>query len=254
MEYLTASNHRLEYEMIPATDPSAPTLVFLHEGLGSAGLWRDFPARLAAATGSAALVYSRYGYGRSDPLTGPRAIDYLHVEALESLPSVLDQLGIHEPILIGHSDGASIALIHAAAAKRPVRGIICEAPHVFVEEITLSGIRDAAEAWRTTDLTARLAKHHVDANKTFWGWNDTWLQPSFRHWNIEALLPSITCPTLVIQGIDDEYGTPAQVEAIAAQVGGPVETVLLPDCGHTPHRDQADEVLSRMAAFVAANR
>jgi pimeloyl-ACP methyl ester carboxylesterase len=224
--------------------------VFLHEGLGSAKLWRDFPARLGEATGCGALVFSRYGYGASDVLTEKRDVDYMHVEALATLPALRAALGISAPILVGHSDGASIALIHAGAGEWPVRGLILEAPHVFVEDLTIAGIEDAKTAWLETDLPQRLGRHHADGERTFYGWNDIWLDPRFRAWNIEAYLPGVAAPTLVIQGADDEYGTAAQLDAIAAQVPGPVETLMLPDCRHSPHRDQVDAVLAAMAEFV----
>jgi len=250
--FITILGHRLEYRLIPAAKPNVPFLVFLHEGLGSIGLWRDFPDRVAAATGCAVLLYSRYGFGRSDILIEePRKPDYLHAEALDVLPRVLDHFGIVEPILIGHSDGASIALIYAAASGQPLKGIVAEAAHVFVEEITLAGIRDAVHAWNTTELPSRLARHHTDAERTFRGWHEIWLAPAFRDWNIEHLLPAITCPTLVIQGEGDEYGTLEQVEKIVRQVSGPVEKLALANCGHTPHRDQAETVLNAIMWFVA---
>ena len=250
MPELTIGDHRLEYEWIAARNPEAPTLILLHEGLGSLALWRDFPARLAAATGCATLIYSRLGYGKSAPLTAARDVDYMHVEALETLPALREMLAIAAPILVGHSDGASIALIHAGARRWPVRGLVLEAPHVFVEEITVSSIAAAKEAYATTDLRARLARYHDDVDGAFRGWNDIWLDPAFRAWNIEASLPRIDCPKLVIQGADDEYGTPAQLDAIARQIAGPVETVLLDDCKHSPHRDQPAATLAAMTRFV----
>jgi len=246
---LVAAGRRLEYRWIAPTRPGASPLVFLHEGLGSAALWRDFPERLAARTGAGALVYSRYGFGASDPLREPRAPDYLEREALDALPEVLTQRGIEDPVLVGHSDGATIALIHAARGH-PVRGVVLEAPHVFVEDVTIASIAAAREAYATTDLRPRLARYHDDVEGAFRGWNDIWLDPRFRDWSIEPYLAAITCPTLVIQGADDEYGTPAQLDAIAAQLGGAVETLLLPDCKHSPHRDQPEATLAAMARFV----
>jgi len=205
---------------------------------------------VATATGAPALIYSRLGHGRSDPPFGPRDLDYLHREALDVLPAVLDHFGIRNPILIGHSDGASIALIHAAASDRPVRGLVLEAPHSFVEPITLAGIRDAVETARTTDLLQKLGRHHDDAEALFGAWSGVWLTPPFADWNIEELLPAIRCPTLVIQGEGDEYGTPQQVHSITNQVSGPAQGLLLPDCGHTPHRDQADAVLNATVRFI----
>jgi pimeloyl-ACP methyl ester carboxylesterase len=251
MPFVTVREQRLEYALIAARDAAAPTVILLHEGLGSLALWRDFPARLAEATGASVLVYSRLGYGKSAPLIQKRNVGYMHVEALESLPALRDALAIADPILVGHSDGASIALIHAGAGRWKVRGLILEAPHVFVEDVTVTSIEAAREAYATTDLRSRLARYHDDVDGAFRGWNDIWLDPEFRAWNIEACLPAITCPALVIQGADDEYGTPAQLAAIAAQIGGPVETKLLPDCKHSPHRDQPEITLAAMARFIA---
>ena len=251
--FIRVAGHRLEYRCFPGRDPRAPTLVFLHEGLGSLDLWRDFPARVADATGCPAVVHSRYGYGRSDPLTGARDIDYLAQEAHVGLPAFLAALAIDDPLLVGHSDGASIALIHAASGAS-VRGIVAMAPHVFVEEITIVGLRAARHAYATTGLRARLARWHEDGDATFRGWNDVWLDPRFRDWNIESLLPSVCCPLLLVQGEDDEYGTLAQVDAIAAQAAGPTEMLALAGCAHTPWKDQADVVVDAIARFVAQCR
>jgi pimeloyl-ACP methyl ester carboxylesterase len=254
MPFLTVDRVRLEYQLIAAPEPGAPTLVLLHEGLGSVALWRDFPARLAAATGCATLVYSRLGYGGSDRLERPRAVRYMHDEALVTLPAVLDALGIIDPILVGHSDGASIALIHAGARRRRVRGLILEAPHVFVEDVTVASIADAKVAWAETDLRRRLGRYHADVDGAFTGWNDIWLHPDFRAWNIEEYLPGVACPVMVVQGADDEYGTSAQLAAIENGVKGPVECLLLPNCKHSPHRDQPEATLAAMTRFVQAYR
>ena len=257
MDFLQAGGHRLEVQnyrpggLSDADAASGPTLVFLHEGLGSVALWKQFPRQVAEAAGCPALVYSRYGYGKSDKLDAPRAVDYMHREALEVLPDVLGQLGIASPVLIGHSDGASIALIHAGAGKRPVRGVVAMAPHVFVEDITVKSIAEAGETFRTTDLPDRLGRYHDDVVSTFRGWNDIWLHPDFRRWNIEEVLAGIAVPVLLIQGEDDQYGTVAQVEAIARQVSGPVETVMLPDCAHSPHQSpQKDATIAAIVGFV----
>ena len=246
--FVTVQGRRLEYRRIAATRPVTPTLVFLHEGLGSVSLWRDFPDRVAQATGCAAVVYSRYGYGRSDVLERPHRVDYMHREAREVLPELLDKLGILDPLLVGHSDGASIALIYAA--DHPVKALIVEAPHVFVEDGNLQSIAAAREAFESTDLPKRLARHHADAMKTFYGWNDVWLHPDFKAWNIEDCLPRIACPLLAIQGLDDEYGTLQQLAAIERQVRVRVTLVKLEACGHSPHRDQPSRVLSAMTDFV----
>jgi pimeloyl-ACP methyl ester carboxylesterase len=250
METASVAGLGLEYRRISGPRPGSATIVFLHEGLGSAGLWRDFPEALCNRTGCAGLVFSRAGYGGSDPPPGPRRPDYLHREAQERLPGLLAALGIARPILFGHSDGASIALIHAASGH-DVAAMILEAPHVFVEAETLAGIRAAGAAWAATDLPQRLARHHRDAARVFHDWHDVWLTAEFRDWNIEDLLPRIAAPTLVIQGADDEYGTPAQLEAIARQIGGGCETMLLDACAHTPHRERRDTVLEASARFIA---
>jgi pimeloyl-ACP methyl ester carboxylesterase len=195
-------------------------------------------------------VYSRYGYGQSSVLRESFKPDYMHREALEALPEFLRQLHIVNPILFGHSDGGSIALIHAGAAKWPVRGLILEAPHCFVENISITGIEAAKQAYLGTDLGKKLGRYHADPDKTFWGWNNIWLHTDFRSWNIEKYLPAITCPILAIQGIDDEYGTLAQIDAIAARAGGPVELAKLAQCAHSPHRDQPDAVLTAVGKFV----
>ncbi|HKH98115.1 MAG TPA: alpha/beta hydrolase [Candidatus Sulfotelmatobacter sp.] len=246
---LTVQGRRLEVRRIPARNPHAPELVFLHEGLGSISLWKDFPARLAAATGCPVTVYSRYGSGKSDLLAGARPVTYMHDEALHSLPDLLAQLQIENPILIGHSDGGSIALIYAGAHDR-VRGLVLLAPHVFVEDLSVASIAEAKVKFETTNLPEKLARHHSDAARTFWGWNNIWLHPDFRRWNIEEYLPRITCPILAIQGLEDQYGTMAQVQAIARKSGGPVEILPLADCRHSAYRDQRDAVLQAIRKFV----
>jgi pimeloyl-ACP methyl ester carboxylesterase len=253
--FVHAAGQRLEYRWIsPArarAHPERPVLVFLHEGLGSTARWKTFPDRVAEATACPALVYSRCGYGKSDRLSAPRAVDYLHREALGTLPAVLAKLAITNAVLIGHSDGASIALIHAGEGKWPVRGVVAMAPHVFVEDLTVCSIAQAKVTFETTDLAHKLGRYHDDAVSTFRGWNGIWLHPDFRSWNIESYLPGISCPVLLIQGADDQYGTRAQIEAIARQVRGPVEQVILPDCAHSPHVDQKEATLEAIAGFVA---
>lgn len=245
----------LEYRIHAAHQVARPTLVFLHEGLGSVAMWRDFPARVAQATGCRTLVYSRQGYGLSDPAEGPRRPDYMHREALLFLPGLLDQLGIANPVLVGHSDGASIALIHAGAGNRPCAGVVAMAPHCFVEEVTLTGIRAAQRVWESTDLSARLAKHHRDAAtaaEAWRSWQDIWLAAEFRDWAIEDVLLGIRCPILAIQGVDDEYGTLNQIDAIArGAVNSPdVDLLKLADCRHSPHKDQAAAVIEAVLRFV----
>lgn len=243
---------RVEVVDFCAVVDSPATLVFLHEGLGSARQWRDFPARVGEAAGLTALAYSRLGYGGSAPVPLPRPLDYMQEEAKVSLPALLDELGIDRVILVGHSDGASIALVHAAldGGKR-VRGLVLEAPHVFVEDVSVASIAKAREAYEQGDLREKLAKHHgANVDVAFRGWNDAWLDPAFRTWNLEEYLPRIEVPVLVIQGEDDPYGTRAQVDAIARQVRGPVEVLMLPRCGHSPHRDQPEATESAMIAFA----
>lgn len=251
--FLHAGGKRLEYARHGPPPERAPTLVFLHEGLGCVSLWRDFPARLAAATGCGALVYSRAGYGRSDSVPLPRPVRFMHDEGLRVLPEVLDAAGVRDAVLVGHSDGASIALVHAGSgAAGRVRALVLEAPHVFVEDVSVRSIAAIGEAYRGTDLRARLERHHGgNVDCAFHGWNGVWLDPEFRAWNIEEYLPRVAVPVLVVQGEADEYGTLAQVEAVRRGAAGPVQTVVLPGVGHSPHRDAPEVTLAAMARFVA---
>jgi pimeloyl-ACP methyl ester carboxylesterase len=251
MGFVTILGRRIEVERIAGTRPGAPTLVLLHEGLGSVAMWRDFPAKLAAATGCPALVYSRYGYGRSEPLAAPHAADYMHREALEALPALRAALGLEDVILVGHSDGASIALVHAGARRWPVRALVVEAPHVFCEDVSIGSIRAAKAAYEEGELRQRLARYHAHVDSAFRGWNDAWLLPEFRQWNIEDYLPGISCPLLAVQGEDDAYGTLAQLDAIERQVAGRFERLVLAQCGHSPHREQEAATLAAMADFIA---
>jgi pimeloyl-ACP methyl ester carboxylesterase len=223
----------------------------LHEGLGCVSMWRDFPSRLSSATRRRVLVLSRYGYGRSEPLEQPRTPAYLHDEALVSLPELLDRLELHAPLLFGHSDGASIALIHAASSGRRIAGIVALAPHVKVEDISVESIRAARDKFLYGNLRARLSRHHEHVDSMFWGWNDIWLADAFRDWNIEALLPRVECPVLAIQGEQDEYGTMEQVESIARSAPH-VELLRLGDCRHSPHRDQPQRTLEATRRFIAS--
>ncbi len=248
MAFVTVGSRRLEYERIGGA-AGRPTLVFLHEGLGSVAMWKDFPARVAGATGCEVLVYSRAGYGRSDPAVQPRPVTYMHDEALVPLPELLDALAVSRPVLVGHSDGASIALVHAAASGRPVAGLVLMAPHVIVEDLSVRSIAAAKVAYETTDLRSKLARYHADVDGAFWGWNRIWLDPAFRRWDIQEYLPRVRCPVLAIQGEDDEYGTMEQVERIRAAVPG-AEVLKLARCGHSPHRDQPDATLAAIARFV----
>ncbi|HET9211720.1 MAG TPA: alpha/beta hydrolase [Thermoanaerobaculia bacterium] len=249
--FLQVEGVRLEARWTGPPPEEAPTLVFLHEGLGSTSLWRDFPDRLAGETGCGALVYSRAGYGKSDPVPLPRPVRFMHEEAAV-LPKVLAAAGIREHVLVGHSDGASISLIYAGSGPSPgPRGLILEAPHVFTEPHGLASIARMRELYRDTDLRDRLARHHGgNVDVAFRGWNDVWLDPEFEAWNIEEYLPAIRVPVLILQGEDDEYGTWAQVEAIERQSGGPVESIAISQCGHSPHREQPEIALRAMADFV----
>lgn len=250
---LRAAGRRLVAgRLLPPRAARGPVLVFLHEGLGSIAQWRDVPAALCTATGLPGLVYERWGFGGSAALDAPRTPRYLHDEALVSLPEVLHGAGVDDYVLVGHSDGGSIALLHASSRPAGLRGIVTEAAHVFVEELTLSGIRAAVQLWQQGDLAARLARYHGDKTAaTFAGWADTWLSADFRAWNIEAELRGIRCPVFALQGRDDEYGTPAQIAAIARGVAGRVDTWLVPACAHVPHLQARSVVLRAIAAFVA---
>jgi pimeloyl-ACP methyl ester carboxylesterase/ribosomal protein S18 acetylase RimI-like enzyme len=232
---------------IPGRAGAAP-LVLLHEGLGSVGLWRDFPHGLAQATGRRTVVFSRWGHGQSDAPANPRTPAFMHEEALEVLPELLAELGIQEPVLVGHSDGASIALIHAA--HHPVKAVVAIAPHVFVEDICLREIEQARKAYLETDLRDRLARHHRDPDAAFFGWNDVWLDPAFPEWDITGELDRITCPLLLIQGERDQYGTLAQLDAIEQRAKGPVTRLHL-DCKHSPPTEMPDETTAAIAAFVS---
>ena len=250
---LAAGGHRIEFTWHGPGPADAPTLVFLHDGIGCAATWRDFPALLARETGCGALVYSRAGYGASDPVTLPRPLTYMHDEGIVALPEVLDGAGVREAYLVGHSDGGSIALIHSSTPRAVprVRGLLLEAPHVFCEEITVRAIEQARDEYLHGDLRARLERYHGgNVDCAFWGWNRAWLDPGFRAWNIEDRLPAITVPVLVVQGVDDPYGTLRQVEAIERRCGGTVRRCILERCGHSPHRDRYEATLSGMSAFV----
>ncbi len=251
--------HEIEYAWMGATDPLAPVMVFLHEGLGSLALWKDFPHRLACAAGFRALVFSRWGYGQSSPrpheLRWP--VDFMHQQAHDFLPAFFQAIGIDTladpPWLFGHSDGGSIALLHAAAFPSRTAGLVVVAPHIFVEPVCTDSIAQARETYLTTDLPRKLARYHADPDSAFWGWNDIWLDPAFKAWNVESELKSIRCPVLAVQGYDDEYGTMAQIDGIATRVPQ-AERVKIPQCGHSPHRDQPEALIQAVTAFVAATR
>lgn len=246
---------RLEYQWVgqhaDASRLDEPVVVFLHEGLGCIALWKDFPERFCTTHGLRGLVFSRYGYGQSTPRPRDEAVPvtYLHEQAWEALPAFLAHLGVEKPWLFGHSDGASISLLHASRFPERVSGIVVMAPHIFVEDITIDGIRKARDAWHATDLKARLARYHIDPESVFFGWNDTWLSPAFRSWNIESELAAIRCPALLMQGEDDEYGTLEQLYGIQRKVPH-AEVLALADCGHSPQRDQPEVVAKCAARFI----
>jgi pimeloyl-ACP methyl ester carboxylesterase len=242
---------RIEYEWVGTAGADAPVLVFLHEGLGSVAMWRDFPARLCEAVGLRGLVYSRPGYGRSTPRSAQEkwTPDFMHVQARAVLPALLAELGVTHPWLFGHSDGGSIALLYAAAFPGGLRGAIVLAPHILVEEISVTSIEKAKQVYLQTDLRQKLARYHHDVDSAFWGWNDVWLSPAFRAWSIEEEIRAIRCPLLAMQGVDDEYGTQEQVRGIARRV--PQAHLLeIPNCGHSPHKDQPEVVIGAVSGFL----
>ncbi|MEP7100962.1 MAG: alpha/beta hydrolase [Burkholderiales bacterium] len=243
---------RLEYQWVGDAASKLPPVVFLHEGLGSIAMWKDFPARFCDEHGLRGLVFSRYGYGRSTPKPADEhwTPAFMHAQAHEVLPLLFNELGVERPWLFGHSDGGSIALLHAA--KFNVAGIVVVAPHLFVEDISIASIEQARIAYETTDLRARLARHHADPDSAFRGWNDIWLNPAFRGWNIEAELATISCPALAVQGADDEYGTLAQIRGIQVRLPE-TRLLVIPKCGHSPHRDQPALLSAEAGRFILEN-
>ncbi len=251
--FLDLGNQRLEYRMIGPRPDAAPTLVLLHEGLGSVSMWADFPERLQQATGAGVFVYSRRGYGRSSPAVLPRRLDFMHVEARETLPRILTAIGFRRGLLVGHSDGASIAAIYAGSVQdRRIVGIVLMAPHFIVEDVTSASIREVRKAYDTTDLRARLARHHADPDATVHGWTDVWLDNDFRRWDLTEDLAYIRVPVLLIQGEDDQYGTVRQVEIAREECTCPVEVLMLPKVRHVPHREAPEATLNAIAGFVSA--
>ena len=241
----------IETVWVGARQSAAAPLVFLHEGLGSVAMWKDFPARLCERLGRRGLVYSRFGYGRSTPRPpGERfTVGFMEREAREVLPALLDALGIERALLFGHSDGGSIALLAAAALPGRIDAVVAVAPHCFVEPISVQSIAAARRAYLEDDLRERLARYHDDVDSAFWGWNDVWLDPAFRDWNIEPELDAIRCPLLAVQGEDDEYGTLEQIHAIARRLPK-TRLLALANCGHSPHRDQPETLIDAAGAFL----
>lgn len=250
-QWVRAGGAALEAQCLGPAPADATTLVLLHEGLGCIALWRDFPARLAEATGCGVFVYSRRGYGRSDPCELPRPLDYMTDEAMRVLPEVLDVIGLRRGILIGHSDGASIAALHAGLVRDPrIAGVTLMAPHFFTEPMSLRAIAEARAAYDEGDLRLRLAKYHANVDAAFRGWNGAWLDPGFEHWDIRAALDGIAVPALAIQGEADQYGTRAQVDIVAERVSATAEVALLPECRHAPFLDQPERTLELVGDFV----
>ncbi len=250
---LTIGSSNLEYRMIGPMPDKAPTIVMLHEGLGSVGLWGDFPDKLQAATGAGVFVYSRAGYGNSSPVKLPRPLNFMDIEALEVLPKVLDAIGFRRGLLLGHSDGASIATIYAGGIQdHRVRGLMLIAPHFVVEDISVQSIAKIKDTYATTDLRTKLARWHKDVDNAFRGWNDAWLDPQFRDWDISESLAYVRVPVEIIQGADDQYGTLRHIEIAQAECYCPVDTTIIPGAGHSPHREAPDVTLKAAADF--ANR
>ena len=240
----------LEYRMIGPRPDAAPTLVMLHEGLGCVGMWGDFPDRLAAATGAGVFVYSRAGYGKSSPVPLPRPISYINDEAANSLPCVLEAIGFKRGLLVGHSDGASIAAIYAGSHQdHRIRGLVLIAPHFIVEDVGVTSIAEAREAYNTGDLRARLARWHANVDNTFRGWNDVWLDNDFRQWDISEELAYVRVPILIVQGEQDQYGTSRQIEIAQVECYCPVDVVMLPGVKHSPHREAPDVTLVEISDF-----
>jgi pimeloyl-ACP methyl ester carboxylesterase len=243
--------HGLEAVKIEGRDPTLPTIVMLHEGLGSVAHWKDFPSRLADETGAGVFVYSRYGHGGSDALTSPRTVSYMHHEAQTVLPEILRKAGIERPVLLGQSDGASIAILFGGIFPEVPTALILEAPHVFVEDVSVSSIAHARTRYQETDMPQRLGRYHAHVDSLFREWNNIWLDPDFRNWNIESYLDLIRCPVLVLQGAQDEYGTLEQVAAIQNRIPS-ASAIILEDCGHAPHRDRREATLSAVVRFLRA--
>jgi pimeloyl-ACP methyl ester carboxylesterase len=250
--YITVGDQHLEYRMIGPRPDAAPTLVLLHEGLGCVGLWGDFPDRLQQATSCGVFLYSRAGYGQSGPVTLPRPITYMHDEARDVLPKLLEIIGFRHGLLIGHSDGASIAAIYAGSHQdHRIGGLVLIAPHFFTEDPGIASIAEAKQAYETGNLREKLARWHADVDNTFRGWNSAWLDPDFRKWDITEDLAYIRLPILIVQGADDQYGTVRQIETAQRECYCPVEVTLLPGARHSPQREAPDATMKAITEFVA---
>ncbi|KWV58748.1 alpha/beta hydrolase [Bradyrhizobium macuxiense] len=251
--FLTIDDADLEYRMIGPMPDAAPTIVMLHEGLGSVGLWGDFPEKLQAVTGAGVFVYSRAGYGASSPVELPRPVDYMHIEALEVLPKLLDRIGFRRGLLVGHSDGASIAAIYAGSRQdHRLQGIALLAPHFIVEDISVKSIAEIKTAYETTNLKEKLARWHKNVDNAFYGWNGVWLNPAFRDWDISDYLAYIRVPVLIVQGADDQYGTMRQIEIAQEECYCPVDVAAIEGAGHSPHREAAAVTLETVVEFAQA--
>jgi pimeloyl-ACP methyl ester carboxylesterase len=251
-DFISVKNQRLEVASFGPAPDQAPTIILLHEGLGCVALWRDFPEKLAARTGYGVFVYSRSGYGQSDPCPLPRPLDYMTREAMDVLPSVLDQIGFEQGILLGHSDGATIAAIHAGmSGDLRIRGLALSAPHFFTEAVGLASIASAKENFDSGALRSKLAKHHADVDCAFRGWNDAWLDAGFKEWNVAETIDYLRIPVLAIQGRDDAYGTLAQIEEIGSRIYSPLDAEIFDGCGHAPHAEMPEKTLQIVAEFAA---
>ncbi|MDE2061356.1 MAG: alpha/beta hydrolase [Bradyrhizobium sp.] len=249
--FLRIGDSDLEYRMIGPLPSEAPTIVMLHEGLGSAALWGDFPRALQAATGMGVFVYSRAGYGASSPVTLPRPLDYMSREGLDLLPALLDTIGFQRGALLGHSDGASIAAIYAGGTgDHRVRGVVLIAPHFFVEDVSVASIAAIRKTYETTELRTKLARWHSNVDNAFYGWNDAWLDPNFRQWDISGYLAYIRVPIAILQGANDQYGTIRQIELAKEECYCPVDVTLIPQSGHSPHREAPERTLAAVSEFV----
>jgi pimeloyl-ACP methyl ester carboxylesterase len=249
--FLTIGDQRLEYRFIGPRPDSAPTLVMLHEGLGCVGMWGDFPDKLQKATGLGVFVYSREGYGQSSPANLPRPLSFMHSEARDTLPKILDAIGFQHGLLVGHSDGASIAAIYAGSHQdHRVSGIVLIAPHFIVEDVTIASIAEMRKAYDSTDLRTRLARYHADVDATVHGWTDVWLTGDFRTWDLSEFLAYIRVPVLIVQGEDDQYGTVRQIEIAEGECYCPVEVALLPGAKHVPQREAPDATMTAVTEFI----
>lgn len=249
--FLHIGAHDLEYRLVGPAPDSAPTIVMLHEGLGSAALWADFPQALQAATGLSVFAYSRAGYGASSPITLPRPLDYMSREALDVLPALLDAIGFQRGVLLGHSDGASIAAIYAGGTgDHRVRGVVMIAPHFVVEDVSIASIAEIKRTYEATDLRSKLARWHRNVDNAFYGWNDAWLNPDFRRWDISEYLAYIRVPVAILQGEDDQYGTIRQIEIAREECYCPLDVTMIPKSGHSPHREASELTLTTVSEFA----